>query len=527
MPTSRNVDFALECGRLLSSNLDVGEVLRQIVRLSARLVGAKTASLLLYDEARRDLYFDVAIGLGPEASALRFPVGTGIAGIVAARKKPVLLHDARKSRFWSPAVDRRSGFATRSILAVPAVAGGRLIGVIEAINKRQGRFTKADLKALLALAAQAAVAIENARLFSEVTEEKSKLSLVFSEMEDGAVLSDRAGAILLANGAALKLTQGTNGAARTVSQLFHGFNLTPALEAILSNPDPEMLEFRAERAKPKELVLSGKVLQLDRASKARSSRSRTGWLFVFKDATETARENRLKRAFLSLISHKLRTPLTTVVGYTELLAEELTEPGNDRAVAGETRRKAINSLVTQSRKLSSLVNKLILYTALDNPESRIADETFPLERAAEEAVEEIGAWLAQRGVELRSSLPGSTWVRGDPSHLREVVKNLLENAAKFDSRPKKPVELSVSSEGELARLSVRDTGPGIPPEDRDRIFERFYQAEESFTGQIEGWGLGLAFSRKVAEMHGGRLDLQSVIGKGTSVDIFLPSAPAP
>src|ERR1700758_5280938 len=162
---AQRLELLLEVARLLSSKLELSELLTTVLELSSRVVDAETASLLLLDEAAQELYFDVALGLGEGASKVRLKLGQGVAGSVAQNRKPETINDVRQDPRWSPQMDAQSGFVTRSILAVPILRKGRLIGVIEAINKRGGPFVEDDVAAFEAFASQAGVAIENARLF--------------------------------------------------------------------------------------------------------------------------------------------------------------------------------------------------------------------------------------------------------------------------------------------------------------------------------------------------------------------------
>ena len=173
---AQTLELLLEVGRLLSSKLELSELLTSVLELSTKVVDSESASLLLLDEKTQELYFDVALGLGPGAAKVRLKLGQGIAGMTAQNRKPEIINEVRQDPRWSPAMDAHSGFVTRSILAVPMLLKGRLVGVLEAINKRGGGFTEGDRSVFEAFASQAAVAIDNARLFASLREERFKLS---------------------------------------------------------------------------------------------------------------------------------------------------------------------------------------------------------------------------------------------------------------------------------------------------------------------------------------------------------------
>lgn len=501
---AQTLELLLEVGRLLASKLELSELLTSVLELSTRVVDSESASLLLLDEKTQELYFDVALGLGPEAAKVRLPMGMGIAGTVAKSRKPEIINAVRQDPRWSPAMDANTGFVTRSILAVPMLIKGHLVGVLEAINKNGGDFTQDDLRAFESFASQAAVAIENAQLFSSLKEERFKLATVFAQMTDGAALTDPSGKVLLANEAASKLL-GTE-----LKDLVSGLKtmtVTPSLKELLSG-EAAVQDFAAVRKEPTMLVLEGRVT---RAPLGDSE----GRLFVFRDRTESFRQEKLKRTFLSLISHKLRTPLAAVTGFADILVDDLT-PDSDPMMA-----KAIRTIRAQGVKVSELVDKLLSYTTIESPDVMITLEPFPLDEAVQEALEALKEKLDERGAKVdapRSALI----VVGDKRLIIESLKNLIDNAVKFNLKPGPAAVVRAQAEGDWAAVTVADTGPGVPPEDLEKVFSRFHQVEKDFTGQQDGMGLGLAFVRKVAELHGGNAVLRSTLGTGSTVTLTLP-----
>jgi len=501
---AQTLELLLEVGRLLSSKLELSELLTSVLELSTRVVDAESASLLLLDEKTQELYFDVALGLGPEAAKVRLPLGAGIAGSVAKSRKPEIINAVRQDPRWSPAMDAHTGFVTRSILAVPMLLKGHLVGVLEAINKKSGDFSEADLLAFEAFASQAAVAIENARLFSSLREERFKLATVFAQMTDGAVLTDPDGKVLLANEAAAKLL-GTE--LKELAASLKAMTVTPSIPDLL-RAEAAVTDFAAVRKEPTMLVLEGRVT---RAPLGESD----GRLFVFRDRTENFRQEKLKRTFLSLISHKLRTPLAAVTGFADILCDELT-PESDPMLT-----KAIRTIRAQGAKVTELVDKLLSYTTIESPDVQITLEPFALDEAVQEALESLKEKLDERGAKVDAP-PSSLIVVGDKRLIIESLKNLIDNAVKFNLKPGPVAIVRAQAEGDWAAVTVADTGPGVPPEDVERVFSRFHQVEKDFTGQQDGMGLGLAFVRKVAELHGGGAVLRSTLGTGSTVTLTLP-----
>ena len=512
---AENLELLLEVGRLLSSKLDLPELLRTVMELAARVVDAEASSILLLDERTQELYFDVALGeRGREVQDVRLKVGQGIAGWVAKEGKSLIVRDVSTDSRWTSTADEKSGFKTQSILAVPVTVKGKLLGVVEAINKIKRQFDTKDLRTLEAFASQAAIAIENARLFTSLKEEKEKLETVFSNMHDGAILTGDSGRILLANGSA-RVLLGMEGVTWE--------NLFPMQGGFRSEPDWEKLLERSDRAcffdwvreKSKVLILTGASIRLD---SAKESLSAARFLWVFRDATAERREEKLKRNFLSLLSHKIRTPLVSIMGYTPLLLEEGNSGLND------FQKKAVQAIFQQGRKLSELVDRLLNFAMVEDPSSlELHPVRFPLEALAVEVVQSLKALLdeCQAKVLFDASM-ASFQVYGDRVLLKEALRNLTENAVKFNPRPNPIVELSARGWGGMLEIRVKDNGPGIPSEEKEKLFQKFYQVEDSFTGQVEGWGLGLAFVKRVVEAHGGTVGLESRLEGGSVFCLAVP-----
>jgi NtrC-family two-component system sensor histidine kinase KinB len=501
---AQTFELLLEVSRLLSSKLELSPLLTSVLELSTRVVDAESASLLLLDEKTQELYFDVALGLGPEAAKVRLPLGAGIAGSIAKNRVPEIINAVRKDARWSPAMDAHTGFITRSILAVPMLLKGRLVGVLEAINKRGGDFDDADLRAFEAFASQAAVAIENARLFTSLKDERFKLATVFAQMTDGAALTDAEGVVVLANEAAGKLLGG--GITRLADGLA-GMIVTPSIAELLAG-EKDVLDFAAVRKEPTLLVLEGRVTRAHLGDA-------DGRLFVFRDRTEGFRQEKLKRTFLSLISHKLRTPLAAVTGFADILFDDL-GPDSDPMMA-----KAIRTIRSQGAKVSELVDKLLSYTTIESPDTQLSLEAFSLDDAVKDAIFSMMEKAAEREAKFDAA-PTGIMLMADRRLVIEALKNLLDNAIKFNLKKAPMTVLRGTAEGDWAAVSVADSGPGVPPEDLEKVFSRFHQVEKDFTGQQDGMGLGLAFVRKVAELHGGSAVLRSKLGEGSTVTMLLP-----
>lgn len=503
----------LDVNNILASTLELPALLRQVMALATEVVGAETASLLLYDAGTNELYFDLALtDRETQLKEIRLSLDEGIAGAVARGRASVIVNDAAADPRWTDRVDARTGFRTRSVLAVPLMFRGRLQGVVEAINKKDGGFTADDAQLLEAFAVQAAVSIENARFFENIRAEKEKTAAVVSQMSDGVVLTGPEGTVRMHNEAAARILGASACAAPLAGGVFAGFEATPPVADLLSLYERHR-SFEMLRSAPKKLYLGGTVSRIDDADGQPA-----GAIFVFRDITAERAESMLKRNFLSLVSHKLKTPLVTITGYGPmLLADES---------LSEMNKKAIASIHRQGLHLAALVEKLLYFTMVEGDTLDLKREKSDIKRPTEKAAAGLNHYLGEHGaaVTIADDVAALPHLLMDPEKMEAVLRNLIENAAKFSSGDGRRITVRAARRAGFSGVSVTDSGCGIPPEEREKIFQKFYQIEESFTGQVEGAGLGLALVKRIIDAHHGRIEVESTVGAGTTVTVLLPES---
>lgn len=236
---------------------------------------------------------------------------------------------------------------------------------------------------------------------------------------------------------------------------------------------------------------------------------------VVRDISERRRIDEMKQQFVSTVSHELRTPLTSIAGSLGLLAG---------GAAGEMSEKAarlIGIAHSNSQRLVRLINDILDVEKLESGQMTLDFQPLDLRDIALRSIDNVHGLADDLSVTLHLTDGAATPVRGDTDRLIQVVVNLLSNAVKF-SPAGSQVEVSARPETRIARLTVRDQGPGIPDEFRARIFSKFAQADSSDTRAKGGTGLGLAIAREIAERHGGRLWFESAPGQGATFHLDLP-----
>jgi signal transduction histidine kinase len=238
---------------------------------------------------------------------------------------------------------------------------------------------------------------------------------------------------------------------------------------------------------------------------------------VYSELEETSRH---KSEFLASMSHELRTPLNAVIGFSEVLREEMFGPVNEKQA------EYLDDIISSGNHLLSLINDVLDLSKVEAGQVELEVWPFSLREALERGVVMVREKATEEGVQVELSAgPEVDVVEGDERRIKQVIFNLLSNAVKFTPTGGEVDVSAIRVNGEV-RVSVADTGPGIAPEDHERIFEEFQQTDAGLE-QVEGTGLGLALSKRLVELHGGRIWLESELGKGSTFVFTLPARSAP
>jgi signal transduction histidine kinase len=224
--------------------------------------------------------------------------------------------------------------------------------------------------------------------------------------------------------------------------------------------------------------------------------------------------DRDRAAFLAAVSHELRTPLNAILGFADILMAEVDGPLSPEA------REEVEQILGSGKHLLDLINDILELSALESGQLKLSRARIDLVAIAGEVVREAAGLVGARPVTVRMQGVGAVYARADAKRVRQVVTNLVGNAIKFTQAGE--VVVDGGYEGRFARLSVRDTGPGISPQQRSLLFQEYKQTKEE-RARRRGTGLGLAISRRLALMHGGTIQVESELGRGSTFKVLLPS----
>ena len=577
----KKVALVQEVSRALSSEGDLDSLLELIMQKVTDLMEADRSTLYLLTEDGSELWSKVAQADAPgETMMIRLPVGDGVAGWVAQTREVVNIADAYADQRFQPAFDLKFGYRTRSILGVPMMGSqGGLVGVLQVLNKADGPFTRPDEELMLALGSQAAIAIENARLYHSLLTQNRELSRARRDLERRTrelnalyevekelsaaldlddllsrilaqaitALGGGAGSIALveADGALRFRTVHGPAAPRLIARLLPhgtgllGWSIAHKQPLVIDSPasDPRhAADVAAEiGVRPQHLMVApvidgddviGGIEIVDQRRQVRDgvtdadgpwgdddlkllvliAAQAASAIGLARRRSEQSNRDRLASIgrMLAGLLHDLKTPMTIISGYSQLMA------ASDEA---EQRDKYVEQIQRQFDLMAGMTREVLAFARGDTD---LVLRKVYLHRYIEELATQLGAATAGRNIdfEIEAKFDGVAFF--DEQKLMRVFHNLTSNA--IDAMPDGGhLRVAVDKDGEDLVWCVRDTGPGIPPEVHARMFELFA------TGKKGGTGLGLAIVKKVVDDHRGTIRCDTG-PSGTTFVIRLPIA---
>jgi two-component system, OmpR family, phosphate regulon sensor histidine kinase PhoR len=483
-------------GQKVTSLLNPDSVLKAVVDAVVELTGAEEGSLLLLDEVTGDLYMQAARNFQEDfVRTFRLPIQDTLPGQVIQSGKP-LIFDAQTPH------KIKTSYLVHTLIYVPLRVQERIIGVLGVDNRQGGKpFKQEHVPLISALADYAAIAIENARLYTRTEVERKKLETILTHIEDGVIVIDQDLRLVLVNQAAreaLSLNQAELVGLSAVEVLQH----TELLEMLSENGEIKPCN--------REIILEdGRVYTVQL-----TPIPEVGLAITMQDITHHKELDRVKSDFVSTVSHDLRSPLTAILGYVELIAR--VGPVNDQ------QREFIRRVQFSVNNITTLINDLLDLGRIEAGFD-IQKEIVPLKSVITYSVEGLRSRIEEKKQELTLDCQSQAAnILGNPVRLKQMISNLLGNAVKYTQEGGQ-IRLYCRIQGDQVIVQLIDNGPGIPPSDHPYLFDKFFRAS-NIPSDTPGTGLGLAIVKSIVENHQGRIWVESSLGQGTTFTVVLPSA---
>jgi two-component system phosphate regulon sensor histidine kinase PhoR len=461
-------------------------------------------------------------------------LGTGSgAGYALIHREPVVSVDlAAEPRFCAPLEIKERGI--KSCLAAPMLSGDEAVGVLIVHTRQPRQFSPEEVHFLSLVANQTALALESSRLFAQIEQRARELSrdilhhenrerLVLESVADGVYVTDRGCKVTLWNPAAEQITgyKAEEVLGRHCAEVIkHTDDEDNSLCYTPRCPLQEAMT-RGEPTPTRQLYMSTvKGQRIPVAVVASPLRNAEGEVIgaveAFRDISREKEIDRMKSEFVSVVSHELRTPLASLQGFSELLLK--------REVPPEKQREWLTIMNQEAQNLGRLIDDLLDLSRIEAGRIELHPEPVDMEQMLQERVQLFQSRTTRHALKMEVP-PGLPPVRADRQRLERILNNLIDNAIRYSPGGGSIILAArVHPEKREMQISVSDQGVGIPAEQLDKVFERFHRVDSTLTREQRGTGLGLAIVKFSVEMHGGRVWVESQVGKGSTFYFTLPLA---
>ena len=505
-----------EVAKALSATLYLNETLTTIADRLSRLTGSPYCAVALLDPVTRSVNTVV-------------PAGGATLALSAANLEVLseLLWSGRSQLVTAPGQPTPDGAGHHALLALwqthaleltPMVTrgkpiGGLLVGVDHVEQAARHRSLAESL------AYFAATAIENARLYGDVADKRRELEAVLAGIGDGVLVVDTDGRLVLMNPVAARMAGLETPIAGTpLRTLMPMEDLLTLLEETTTSGDVAIRELAVpsagHSADGQPRTFQALAAPVYRATEAGEQVG--GVVAVLRDITAQKELERMKSNFLSVVSHELKTPLHSIKGFVDIILMGKTGPVTD------LQRDFLSTVHEQTGHLQRLIEDLLEFSRLESGQIRLRPvPLLPVELVAS-VVDKLSPLANNKQISLSAHVaPDLAEIEADPMRLEQVLTNLVENAIKFTPEGGQ-VRLFGWERAEEVEIAVVDTGIGVPIDERERIFDRFYQVDSSVRRRYKGTGLGLTICKHIVTQHGGRIWVEDAEGPGSEFHFTLP-----
>jgi signal transduction histidine kinase/FixJ family two-component response regulator len=481
-------------GRSITHSLNIESVLTAIVEAAVELTNSEEGSLLMLDDVTGELYIRASRNFSDEfVRTFHMRAEDSLAGSVISSGKPFILNMHTPQKI-------KTAYLVHSLVYVPLTLDGKTFGVLGVDNRTvRLAFTERDIELLQALAEYAVVALENARLYTEVVLERNKAQAILANIRDGVIVLDENDQVLFANQVVFTAYQLPENMTfpRPLVELIDA----QELHTLLTTSQALALE-QVELVSPGGRIFGMQLTPI----------TGVGKVITLHDITYLKRMDKLKSEFVNTVSHDLRSPLTAILGYVELI---------ERAGAvTDSQRDYIRRVQSSVMNITALVNDLLNLGRIEAGFDQ-RRETVNLHQIVNYAVDNLRLSSTNKNIsvvtELADNLPP---LFINPIQIRQMLNNLLDNAIKYTTEGGKVIVRVMQRENQMI-LQVQDTGVGIPQEELPFIFDKFFRGSKT-AANVAGTGLGLAIVKSVVDSHQGRIWVDSNLEQGTCFTVVFP-----
>ncbi len=557
-------------GIALTSAEELEEVLDTLLIETLRTLNVPAGSIALYDEKSDTLTLKASHGFSKnfsQNSQWKRRDG-GITDHILSKRIPTIISDIEKYPFADNRILIKEGI--KSIIAVPLFANDHITGILYLDDFEPRTWTEREIEFITLLGIQAAYAIEKFRLIEAISETKNYLGNVLNNSADIIVTTDTKGRVVEFNKGAsrilgyskeevtgkkaekfwvqpaerheiLRMLESAGYVSNYETQLIakdgRVVDVSLTLSYILSSKKGILgtvgISKDITEKKKLERAVEERNLELRELNEKLEEKVIERTRDLEKANRELDRSSKLKSQFIATMSHELRTPLNSILGFSELLMDEIFGP------LTEKQKRHVTNIHNSGNHLLQLINNILDIAKIESGKMELHYEGFSVHQAVSEVETVIRPLADKKKQELITKIGEDvTLIKADKVKFKQVLYNLVSNAVKFTSEGGKIfIEMALAGEGDLyftryknicpkkescLRVSVTDTGIGIKREDHEKIFSEFEQVDSSFSRRYEGTGLGLALTKKLVELHGGDIFVESEEGKGSKFTVVLP-----
>jgi two-component system phosphate regulon sensor histidine kinase PhoR len=350
----------------------------------------------------------------------------------------------------------------------------------------------------------------------EISKEKDYLQTILKGMVEGVLVVDGRGRILTVNDALRHLLSLSSDVSDKMPlEIIRNAELEGAIRKAIHDGENIALELDLDKSGEKTIEVNVVSILPSNKRMDEDSEGIRGAIAVFHDITRLKQLEKIRQDFVANVSHELRTPLTTIKGYAETLLEGALK--EDRAF------QFVQVIKRHTDRLTKIVEDLLMLSKIETKEFNLKMDVISVRDSIDDIIDFVKNPAEKKKISLsRNEIPSSLAVQADRDYLEQILINLLDNAIKYTPEGGRVTVSAIERDSKDIQFSVEDNGIGIPKEDLSRIFERFYRVDKGRSKELGGTGLGLSIVKHLVQAHGGRVWVESQIGKGSTFYLTLP-----